>query len=217
MSCGAYRLQQRGVVQSRRAESGFSLLELMVVVTIIAILSAMVLPGYTQAGRERRIQEAAVSVLDLVRAVRSRAMYRGRAQLLVIQASGSALRLDGWEGSESSCQLSRFGSMAGVLDPMLRVAQLDLSAAEYTRDNLNAVIALPAGTSYLEVCFTPTGNAYFTQMPVSLPSEEWSNDALSTGSGGAYRIDVFQVLGGVENGVRRHVVIPLSGNPRMRS
>lgn len=210
-------MQRSSPVRRPSAESGFSLLELMVVVTIIAILSAMVLPGFSQAGRERRIQQAAVSVLDLIREVRSRAMYRGRAQVLVIQASGSALRFDGWEGTESSCRLSRFGSTAGVLDPTLRVAQLDLSTAEYARDNLNATISLPAGASYLEICFTPTGNAYFTQMPVSLPSEEWSNDSMLTGSGGAYQIDVFQVLNSAENGVRRHVIIPLSGNPRLRT
>ena len=71
-------MQLRPDVQLRPASShGFSLVELMVVVTIIAVVSALVLPSMVQVIRERHAQQAATSVLDIVRETRSRAMYRG--------------------------------------------------------------------------------------------------------------------------------------------
>lgn len=201
-----------------RTEQGFSLIELMVVVTIVAIVSALVLPGMSQASRDRRIQQAAISALDVIREVRSRAMYRGAAQLLVIQNTGNALRFDAYEGSSSSCRMSRFSPTAGVLDPQARVATLDLSETRYVRDGLWARISVPAAAAQLQVCFTPTGNAYFSNdsTVITSPTEGWSNDSTLVGVGGAYQIDVFQIQDGVELGVRRHVLIPLGGNPRMR-
>lgn len=201
-----------------QTEQGFSLLELMVVVTIVAIVSALVLPGMSQASRDRRVQQAAITALDVIREVRSRAMYRGAAQMLVIQNNGNALRFDAYEGTTSSCRMSRFGTVSGVLDPQTRVASLDLAAAQYTRDGLWARISVPSAAAQLQVCFTPTGNAYFSNDPtvISTPNEGWSNDSTIVGTGGAYQIDVFQIQDGVELGVRRHVLIPLGGNPRMK-
>lgn len=194
---------------------GFSLVELMVVVTIIAVISALALPGMVRTVRERRTQQAAASVLDIVRETRSRAMYRGMAHSLVIQPSGaSALRLDAYEGTSSSCRLSRFGG--GLFDPAQRVYSLDLSDASFTGDGIVSELTVPTGTSYLQICFTPLGVAYFSTTPIgdgSAPSAVWSNDSTSVGAGGVFQVDVYQAA----TLLRRRVVIPLSGVPRMRS
>lgn len=216
---GAHGLQSRGPVSKRpQSAPGFTIVELMVVVTIIAVVSALVLPGAVQMMRERKAQQAAVSVLDIVRETRSRAMYRGMAHTLVIQTAGTALRLESWEGTSSSCRLSQFGG--GLFNAADRVYALDLSAASFARDNLVAQVSVPSGATYVQLCFTPLGVAYFSTTPIpdaTLPSAVWTNNSGAVGTGGGFVVDVFQRNGTVDGGVRRRVVIPLSGMPRMRS
>lgn len=198
-------------VTKRSQRPAFSLLELMIVVVIVGIVTALALPGMAQASRERRIQQAAVTVLDIAREVRTRAMYRGRAQTLIVSVSGAALRFDAYEGSSPSCRLSNFGT--GVLDPMARVANLDLTDARYARDNLGATISVPAATTYLQICYTPLGAAFFSTTPIIVASQGWANDSAVLGTGGVFQINVFQTTGGAT----RRILIPLGGMPRMRS
>lgn len=217
-SSGAWRLQRKAIVRRERADHGFSLLELMVVVTIIAVLSALVLPSMTQAVRERHAQEAAIEVIDLLREIRGRAMYRGRAQTVAIRQVGTTVRLEAYEGTESSCRLSRFRSTAGAgFVAAEQIALLDLSDARYARDDLASLISLPAGTNFLQLCYTPMGNTFFAMSEISIPSTLWSNDSGAVGFGGAFQIDVFQARSGVVSGVRRRVLIPLGGIPRLRT
>jgi len=192
-------------------QAGFSLLELMIVVVIIGVVTALALPGMGQASRERRIQQAAGTVLDVAREVRTRALYRGRAQTLIVSQSGAAIRLDAYEGSSPSCRLSNFGT--GVLDPMQRVANLDLTDARFSRDNLGATISVPSGTTYLQICYTPLGAAFFSTNPIITASQAWSNDSSVLGTGGVFQINVFQTTGGAT----RRILIPLGGMPRMRT
>jgi|GEM_PF-1657634 len=216
---GAHGLQSKSLVTQRlQPPSGFTIVELMVVVTIIAVVSALVLPGAVQVLRERRAQQAAVSVLDIARETRTRAMYRGMAHTLVIQSAGSALRLESWEGTSSSCRLSQFGG--GLFNAADRVYTLDLSSAAFARDNIGAQVSVPSGASYVQICFTPLGVAFFSTSPIAdgtLPASVWSNDSGVIGTGGGFVVDVYQRRGSVDGGVRRRVVIPLSGMPRMRS
>ena len=215
---GARWLQRDDAVRRSLPERGFSLLELMVVVTIIAVLSALVLPSMTQAIRERHTQEAAVEIVDLLREIRSRAMYRGRAQTVVMRQVGTTLRIEAYEGSESTCRLSRFRPGAGAGFVLAdQVAALDLSGPRYTVDGIASIITLPSGTSFLQLCYTPMGNTLFSTTEITTPSVLWSSDNGAVGSGGAFQVDVFQMRDGSQYGVRRRVMIPLGGIARLRT
>ena len=218
-SRGARPLHGTEVVRRSQTERGFSLLELMVVVTIIAVLSALVLPSMTQAIRERHAQEAAVEVIDLLREVRSRAMYRGRAQTVAIRQVGTTVRFEAYEGRESSCRLSRVreASTGSGFVAAEQIASLDLGSGRYASDGIVSMITLPTGTMYLQLCFTPMGNTFFATEEISNPSAVWSNDSGAVGSGGVFQIDLFQARDGVVRGARRRVVIPLGGIPRLRT
>lgn len=195
-----------------RSAPGYSLVEMLVVLVIIAVVSALVLPGMAQAMRERRVREAAVSVLDIARLVRSRALYRGRSQMLVVQTSGTALTFEAWEGNSNACRSASFG-VGGVLDANQRVATLDLAGAPYAGDNINAVIASPSATSYLAICFTPTGRMFYR----AASAGAWSDDTTVVGRNGGFIIQVFQTRAGVDYGVRRNIFIPIGGMPRFRT
>lgn len=215
---GAHRLQRAAAVRRSKPERGFSLLELMVVVTIIGVLSALVLPSMTQAMRERHAQEAAVEIVDLLRELRSRSMYRGRAQTVLLRQVGTTLRVEAYEGTASSCRLSRFRLSAGTgFVAAEQIASMDFSEARYARDDLATVISLPVGTTFLQICYTPMGNTFFTTTETSIESTAWSNDNGAVGTGGAFQVDVFQLRDGTQLGVRRRVMIPLGGNPRLRT
>jgi prepilin-type N-terminal cleavage/methylation domain-containing protein len=78
---------------------GFTLVELMVVVTIIALVSALAIPAMSRAQLDRRVFTDAAAVGELVRQTRTRAVGRGAAQLLVFttnQATNS-LSIQQWE------------------------------------------------------------------------------------------------------------------------
>jgi len=189
----------------------------MVVIVMIAILSALAIPTFLQAARERRVQQAAISVLDVFRSARGRAMYRGRAQMLVVQPSGGALRFELYEGLTNVCRNGRFGNLGGTLDVNSLVEVLDLNDPQYTRDDLVAEVTRPGGTSYLRVCFTPLGNTFFGTSAYTGANDAWSNDFNLVGVGGAFEVDLYQFRAGQVAGARRRVLVPLGGTPRMRT
>lgn len=219
----AYGLQSSAVVPLRPTTMrGFTLVEMMIVVTIIAVISALVLPSMTSSIRDAHTQQAAVTAFDIVREARSRAMYRGVAHSLVLDASSGALQMHVYEGTSSSCRLSRFG--AGLFDPAQRVYSLDFGATTYTRDGISAEVRGTSPLTRLQICFTPLGVAYFAAPAGSLIADAttspftWSNSPSSSGGVGSasFVISVYRGTFASPTGVIRQVVIPLSGMPRMR-
>jgi prepilin-type N-terminal cleavage/methylation domain-containing protein len=71
------------------SESGFTLIELMVVVMIISIVCVLAIPTLSHEGYERRAYTDAANVAELVRQARTRAVARGAAELLVMTANPS--------------------------------------------------------------------------------------------------------------------------------
>lgn len=219
----AHGLQLRALVRLRPTTMrGFTLVEMMIVVTIIAVISALVLPSMTSSIRDAHTQQAAIAAFDIVREARSRAMYRGVAHSLVLDSASGTLQMNVYEGTSSSCRLSRFG--AGLFDPAQRVYSLDFGAATYTRGGISAEVRGASPLTRLQICFTPLGVAYFAAPAGSLIADAttspftWSNNPSSSGGVGSasFTIHVYRGTFTSPTGVIRQVVIPLSGMPRMR-
>src|SRR5688572_26379580 len=86
---------------NRRAQRGFTLIELMVVVVIIAILAVIAVPLFAQRFDERRVQQTAQRVAALYRGARSRALGRGAA--ILVRKTGDKFEvLEGVEGTTTS-------------------------------------------------------------------------------------------------------------------
>lgn len=73
----------------RRASGGFTLIELMVVVVLIAVLAAIASPSLQQARNDRRAFDYARQYQQVLVQARSRAAGTGSAHLAVLTAGGS--------------------------------------------------------------------------------------------------------------------------------
>ena len=76
------------LLRARRSARGFTLIELMVVVVIIAVLATVSVPLFVGKMRERRAQQTALQLAGLYREARMRALGRGAA--VMVQYDGTA-------------------------------------------------------------------------------------------------------------------------------
>ena len=77
----------------RSPRSGYTILELLVVITILLILGAVVLPSITGMARDTKGQAAADAVRGHAALARSRAVEDGRAYQLLVWPDGTRLRV----------------------------------------------------------------------------------------------------------------------------
>jgi prepilin-type N-terminal cleavage/methylation domain-containing protein len=79
---------------------GFTLIELMVVVLLVSLLAVMAIPQMTYANAEKRSYNDAITVSELFREARTRAMGRGSAELVQMTSNGAGDRgtFVLWEG-----------------------------------------------------------------------------------------------------------------------
>ena len=81
-----------GLVQRRKQNSGFTLFELMVVLALIAVASALVLPSVGHALGNVELRSGAASVISLLAQARTRAVYEGRSYAVVFGPADDAAR-----------------------------------------------------------------------------------------------------------------------------
>ena len=81
--------------EARQEERGFSLLELLVVLILLALSSAIVLPAMGKALKGRAVRRSALGVAAVARSLRSKAIYEGRLQRLVLDSRERSYRIVG--------------------------------------------------------------------------------------------------------------------------
>src|SRR5207245_1893651 len=113
---GSARMGTRVRMRARRraGSAGFTLIELMVVVVLIAILTALAVPTMSTARDDRLCFDFARRMASLVQHARSRAAARGAAHLIVFDGdtggAGRAVVFEALDGASlpnpvSSCKL----------------------------------------------------------------------------------------------------------------
>jgi prepilin-type N-terminal cleavage/methylation domain-containing protein len=145
------------------AAKGFTLVEMMAVVALIATISALAAPSVIRQARARRLQRDALEVLSILQEARSRSLGRGAATRVV------------WNGTELSVSermvdVDGLGNLdlpavtcaepGGVWTPSRRWfrpgAQSDNTLELVTCDNTDCSATIGV-EPYLEVCFTSRG------------------------------------------------------------
>jgi len=104
-----------GMLRPTSRVRGFTLIELMVVVAVIAIVAAAVVPSFNRSLQKNRQREAAMLVVEAVFAARSRAARTGRCHRVRVMpgasglagGTGGAVAVD--ESCSNSCSEARGG------------------------------------------------------------------------------------------------------------
>ena len=85
----------RSVVPGRRADHGFTVLEIMIVVAVVIILSAISLPLIWSWIAEYRLGNAAQQVADSLQHTKMQAVSKTRRRELVFDVTGNRLGIEG--------------------------------------------------------------------------------------------------------------------------
>jgi prepilin-type N-terminal cleavage/methylation domain-containing protein len=163
----------------RRSQAGFTLLELMVVVTVMGTMAAMLAPGIGEFMADARCAGAAEDLVRISRHVRARSQESGLAHLVEMRAgtadSGGLGVLRVWEGMNNRCRLTPWLQTVNgsVNSGHGWVEELDLGSSHYNQppgggraptidDGDRQVISMRAGGSittpeYAAICIEPSG------------------------------------------------------------
>lgn len=91
---------------------GFSLIEVMVVISIVAILAAVALPSFQSMIRSQRVKSASYNLFASLTVARSEAIKRNEDVTVAAVTAGSWQ--DGWQVSVGGNVIQNQGALAGV-------------------------------------------------------------------------------------------------------
>lgn len=216
----------------RRSQAGFTLLELMIVVTVMGTMAALLAPGIGEFMADARAAGAAEDLVRISRHVRARAQESGLAHLLEFRAgttdSGGLGVLRLWEGMNNRCRLTPWPQTINgtIQNGHTWVEQLDLGLSQYNQpvggsaptfdDSGRQVISMRAGGSittpeYAALCFEPSGATWQgvsnTSSPAGYVFTRQTQPATFT---------ILRRVDGVTRGAPRTIVFQPGGIARFR-
>ena len=223
------------VMNRRRLRGGFTIIELMVVVTIIAIFAALAVPAMLRAGDDRKAFEMAHRTAQLLQSARARALSTGSAHLVTMTSSGFASNANAgqflvYQGffnlaaspngtATSSCT----NSTQWTALPTGGVPPYPAGPSNVLVDGLNYMYSLdsplrsqiafnggPAGNS-AALCFTPGGRVYYAATVAGLSA------AGITPLAAPFEIQLRRYPSMTPEGLTRSVTIDGSDMARVRS
>jgi prepilin-type N-terminal cleavage/methylation domain-containing protein len=94
--------KRQGILPQRLTPNGFTLIELMVVIVMIAIMAGMAVPSFVQWRQNLLYRETARDVVSILREARARAISNNRQHRVEFDIDGNQYRLTRGNSSSNS-------------------------------------------------------------------------------------------------------------------
>ncbi|NOY93183.1 MAG: prepilin-type N-terminal cleavage/methylation domain-containing protein [Deltaproteobacteria bacterium] len=201
--------------QHRRSD-GFTLLELMIVVTVIAVMAAVAGPSIAAGVQEQRSARAASDMVRLMTRARSASQGYGRAYLARYTAvsGGGNGSIQVYRGLNNRCNATDWPTvMLGTCaSNPLCIESLDMR--EYARGDQTVRMRAP-GHNPLDICFEPSGRTFYRRSASGIGGRFTDRNTSADRLFGGFRFSFVRRVGGTPKGVTRWVVVPLGGDARV--
>jgi prepilin-type N-terminal cleavage/methylation domain-containing protein len=207
-----------------RRRAGFTLMELMIVVVMVAVLALAVAPSMTEVLANNRQTSASMDLIRFARRIRQTAISSGTAHLMhyVQTASNGLGRIQVYRGMNNRCMQTPWNVAMDPGNPQLgpnRNMSFDMidynpsdvgsrpGAADSGRQVIGLLEAGAGNRTELSLCYQPDGMVYaiYGDMTVTMVMQNVDT---------VFRI--VRKIEGVEHGRAREVIFPLGGQARFR-
>jgi Tfp pilus assembly protein FimT len=194
---------------ARRARRpGFTLLELMTIVTIVLIMAAIIAPEASRAYAIFRAQNAASDLLMMARTARREAMESGRAT--VVRFLPSPGRVEVRRGTSSLCRATNwsaiFATSCAAAADVNGTTCVDYFLASAYGDGHHSVGIEAATGGDFDLCYQPNGEA--------LAASGDGNVFARVNAAAGARINLLRREGGTRVPPDRPLFFPFDASPR---
>lgn len=145
---------------------GFTLVELLAAIVIIALLAALATPSFIAMMRDRRVTQVAVSMADTYREARMRSLARGIAVSVRWQSNGTGKgtletrEIDVSTLAQSVTKACHTADWSTASVDTRQVTIQDFAASIYELASIKLVSEAGSDSAFGETCFAADGRTY---------------------------------------------------------
>ena len=154
--------------------NGFTLVEIMVVIALLAIVSLLIVPPINQWVSEKKIRESSSKLIQIMRYAREQSITSGLIYKIVHKNENSGITVQTYIEEIPSGGLSCSSSSSWVKDPK-QVNKINFPTGNNTKLSKCSSSDICTDNSSGELCFFSTGGATNSELQIKDDSAKESN------------------------------------------